>query len=67
MKNQNSEELKLKHIDEAGRGYFAAEFNNQWYRVEPFDSPIGAANRVNIIYLFNVRQFLFSTKMVLDF
>lgn len=45
--NKNSEELRIKDLDEVDSGYFAVEYNNQWHRVEPYDTRMGEAVRVN--------------------
>lgn len=49
---KNSEELKIKKVDEAESGYFAVEFQGQWHRVEPYDTPMGEAIRVNYLFRF---------------
>lgn len=54
---KNSEELKIKSVDEADSGYFAVEFLGQWHRVEPYDTPMGAAIRVIISFRLNLKQF----------
>lgn len=54
---KNSEELKIKSVEEADSGYFAVEFLGQWHRVEPYDTPMGAAIRVIISFRLNLKQF----------
>lgn len=49
-RNKNSDELKIKDLDEVDSGYFAVEFNNQWHRVEPYDTRMGEAVRVSMLF-----------------
>lgn len=49
-RNKHLEELKIKDLDETDSGYFAVEFEKQWHRVEPYDTRMGEAIRVSMLF-----------------